>query len=308
MRKQKLRNLAALLVVALVLGCWVGVAGAFVPGAGEAINQLKASGLYSNTDVNQTLVDLSNTSNGTVTSVTYIGAEQTRTDNTFSVVSQTYDAAMDRITSFCFELYNQYDPGGTDIGLSGILNLDNPILTVHVYTYGVQKDQLMYAFVSGIVDCLGNPPIRSSSGSSWVNNYSPAAMSSKVITSFKIGEKLITTTSGTPITMDVVPYVKDNRTFTPVRYLAYALGVTEEGVLWNEATQTVTIIKDDTTIKLTIGSTVLIKNKETIIMDVAPELVDPGRTMLPARWVSEALGATVTWDEVTQQVVIKQGT
>lgn len=301
MRKQKPRNLAALLVVVLVLGCWVGAAGGIVPGAGEATKQLRASGLDSNADVNQTYVDLSNTSNGTVVSVTYIGASQTRTDNTFTVVSQTYHAASDRITSFCFELYNQCSPGGTNIGVT---NYDQN-LTVHVYTYGTQKDQLMYAFVSGIVDCLGNPPIRSSGGSSWVNNYSPAAMGSKAITSFKIGEPTYIATSGTTVTMDVTPYVKDDRTYTPVRYLAYALGVTESGIQWDEVAQTVTIIKDDTTLKLTIGSTTITKNSETIIMDVAPELVDPGRTMLPARWVSEALGATVTWDEKTQQVTIE---
>lgn len=277
-------------------------------GAGDAgalnviplIDQLRASGLGSNSEINQTYVDLSNVSNGTVTSATYIGVGQTRTDNSYTVVSQTYWEAMDRITSYVFALTNQYRPD-TEMGLSGIDYLP----TVHVYTYGTMKDQAMYSVVSGLVDCLGNPPVRSSNGSSsWVNNYSPAVVAAKTITSFKIGEPIITTASGSIIKMDVVPYVKNNRTYTPVRYLAYSLGVTENQIQWNAETQTVTITKDKATIKLTIGSTTLTKNSEVIIMDVAPEIIEPGRTMLPARWVSEALGATVTWDEKTQKVTI----
>ncbi|OPY59455.1 MAG: hypothetical protein A4E55_00225 [Pelotomaculum sp. PtaU1.Bin035] len=302
MRKSlRLRKLTALLIVVMVLG-WSGAAwGVYWTNLIDQMTPLDASGPESTTEVNQTYIDLTNVSSGSVTSATYIGADQVRTDNSYTVASQTYMEAMGRITSFIFELSNQYRPD-TDLALSGVDYLP----TVHVYTYGVQKDQAMYSVVSGLVECLGNPPIRNhgDSSSSWVNNYSPTAISSKTITSFKIGESTITTSSGT-ITMDVTPYVKDNRTYTPVRYLAYALGVPEEGILWDEATQTVTITKDDTTLKLTIGSTTLTKNSEITDMDVAPELVDPGRTMLPARWVSEALGATVTWDEKTQQVTIE---
>ncbi|MDF9409541.1 copper amine oxidase N-terminal domain-containing protein [Pelotomaculum isophthalicicum JI] len=306
MQKQKLRNLVALLVVALVLGCWSGVASAYWTDLIDQMTPFNTSGPESTAEVNQTYIDLTNVSSGSVTSATYIGASQTRTDNSYTVASQTYIDAMDRITSYVFALTNQYRPD-TDMGLSGVDYLP----TVHVYTYGTQKDQAMYSVVSGLVDCLGNPPIRGDGGgssSSWINNYSPTAMASTTITSFKIGEKSITTASGTTITMDVAPYVKDGRTYTPVRYLAYALGVPESGVQWDEATQTVTIVKGDTVLKMSIGNTTMTKNGEIIVMDVAPELVDPGRTMLPARWVSEALGATVTWDEVTQQVVIKQGT
>jgi hypothetical protein len=39
-------------------------------------------------------------------------------------------------------------------------------------------------------------------------------------------------------------------------------------------------------------------------MDVAPEIKD-GRTMLPFRWIAQALGASVEWDEATQTVTVK---
>jgi len=108
--------------------------------------------------------------------------------------------------------------------------------------------------------------------------------------------------------MDVAPEIKDSRTFVPVRFLAYSLGVPEEGVTWNQETQQVGIIKEDTTIGLTIGSNIMTVNGKPVQMDVAPyikEIETGGRTMLPARWIAEPLGASVTWDETTQQVKIE---
>jgi len=305
-----MRKLVVLLVAVLVLG-WCGVAGGNplypnVPGLQAAIQEIKALGLESSDKLNQIYVNFSGISNGTVVSTVYSGAEQRKDVNTHSVIAQTYQDAWGKVSHFALDLNNQYAQTAA-LGIGPISN----DLTVSIYIYGQDKDQLTYAIVSGLTECIGKERITISSGgnhsgsSSWVNNYTPAAMASKTITSFKVGEKTITTASGTAITMDVAPYIKDNRTYTPVRYLAYALGVPEDGVKWDEATQTVTIIKDNTTIKLTIGSRILNKNTETIIMDVAPELVPPGRTMLPARWVSEALGATVIWDEKTQQVTIE---
>ncbi|NLL35637.1 MAG: copper amine oxidase N-terminal domain-containing protein, partial [Clostridiales bacterium] len=88
------------------------------------------------------------------------------------------------------------------------------------------------------------------------------------------------------------------------RYLAYSLGVTEEGVTWDGATKKVGTASDETDIALTIGSNTMTVNQDPIQMDVAPEIKN-GRTMLPARWVAEALGAEVDWDETTKQAIIK---
>ena len=55
---------------------------------------------------------------------------------------------------------------------------------------------------------------------------------------------------------------------------------------------------------LTIGSNIMTVNQAPVQMDVAPEIKD-GRTMLPARWVAEALSAEVDWDENTKQAIIK---
>lgn len=57
-------------------------------------------------------------------------------------------------------------------------------------------------------------------------------------------------------------------------------------------------------IKLTINSTTASVYGKTVECDVAPVIRD-GRTMLPARFIAENLGATVEWNEETQSVIIR---
>lgn len=57
---------------------------------------------------------------------------------------------------------------------------------------------------------------------------------------------------------------------------------------------------------LTIGSKTASVFGEYVENDVAPEIVN-GRTMLPIRFVVEALGGTIAWDEPAQKVTITMG-
>jgi hypothetical protein len=104
--------------------------------------------------------------------------------------------------------------------------------------------------------------------------------------------------------MDVAPYISGGRTYLAVRYVSIALGVAEENIGWDPATETVTLARGSHTLMLRIGSTVMYVDGRPVEMDVAPEVVEPGRTMLPARWIAEALGGQVEWDEATQTVTI----
>jgi len=107
---------------------------------------------------------------------------------------------------------------------------------------------------------------------------------------------------GVEKTMDVAPYIKDGRTFLPVRYVATACGVTDENILFSDGK--VTLIKGDKVVQLAIGSNVMIINGVGITMDVPAE-ISSDRTMLPFRWIAQAFGATVTWDETTQTVIME---
>lgn len=130
----------------------------------------------------------------------------------------------------------------------------------------------------------------------------PAPGETKANASFVIGSTTYNV-GGVEMTMDVAPYVKDGRTFLPVRYVAQALGVADANILWDAASQKVTLIKNGTVVQLTIGSNVLLLNGAAITMDVAPELTSD-RTMLPIRFIAQAFGANVGWDEATQTVTL----
>lgn len=82
--------------------------------------------------------------------------------------------------------------------------------------------------------------------------------------------------------MDAAPFVDSGRTFVPMRYLAYALGVPEEGAKWDRGSQAVTLVARGREVGLAVGSPVLVASGRQLLMDVSPRLVPPGRTVLPA--------------------------
>ncbi len=94
--------------------------------------------------------------------------------------------------------------------------------------------------------------------------------------------------------------IKDSRTLTTARCVAEALGANVE---WDDSTKTVTISKDSTTAKLTIGSDKAYINDKETTLDVAAQIID-SRTYTPARFVAEALGYSVDWDDNSKTVII----
>ena len=120
---------------------------------------------------------------------------------------------------------------------------------------------------------------------------------------FTIGSATYTI-NGVEKTMDVAPYISNSRTYMPIRYVAYAMGIDDSNILWDGAKRTVTLIKGDKVVQMTIGSTTLLINGAAVTMDVAPE-ISSDRTMLPAAFVAQAFGSAATWDATTQTVSIK---
>jgi hypothetical protein len=119
---------------------------------------------------------------------------------------------------------------------------------------------------------------------------------------FTIGQTSYTL-NGNSVTTDVAPYIKDGRTFLPLRYVANALGVADSNIVYDSATQKITIIKGSIVLQLTVGSDTMLLNGAAITMDAAPEITD-GRACLPVSWVAQALGAKVAWDATAQTATI----
>lgn len=109
------------------------------------------------------------------------------------------------------------------------------------------------------------------------------------------------TSNGVTARMDAVPYLKDGRAHLPLRYVGLSLGA---GVAWDGEARRATLTRQGTTVLVTLGSNTLLVNGRAVQMHVVPEVVPPGRIMLPYRFVAEAFGADVTWNPVTRTVTM----
>jgi tetratricopeptide (TPR) repeat protein len=103
---------------------------------------------------------------------------------------------------------------------------------------------------------------------------------------------------------DVKPTIVNGRTMVPLRAIANSLGITNENIKFDSSTKTITLIKDDNEVKLTIGKPSITINGTEKPIDVPAMIID-GRTLVPARVVSEALDANVNYDQDTQMITIE---
>lgn len=118
--------------------------------------------------------------------------------------------------------------------------------------------------------------------------------------SYVITRGITVTLYGDVVKFDQPPIIKDERTLVPLRAIFEALGATVD---WDGETQSVTSVKDDKTVKLTIGSNILYVNDTAVELDVPAQLINE-RTLVPVRAVAESFDCKVDWDGDTQTVII----
>ncbi len=96
------------------------------------------------------------------------------------------------------------------------------------------------------------------------------------------------------------PFIRNGRIFVPMRGIFEELGAT---VSWKASTRTITATNHNTTLQMTVGSKRMVLNGKEVTIDSAPEIRN-GQTFVPVRVVSDALGASITWDQVNRHVTI----
>lgn len=127
-------------------------------------------------------------------------------------------------------------------------------------------------------------------------------LAQETIIQLSIG-KNIAMIDGVPVPLDVPPIILNGRTMVPIRFISEAFGAE---VQWDSETRTVRIYFERTFTRVTlqINNTIARINDKIVTLDAPPTIIN-GRTMVPIRFISEAFGATVDWDNATRTVTIK---
>ena len=105
---------------------------------------------------------------------------------------------------------------------------------------------------------------------------------------------------GRVINCEVPPVVFNDYALVPAREVFESLGAS---VLWNGATQNVSVIYGTVALELYINSDVAYKNGVVEFMPIAPKLIN-GKTMIPVRYVAESFGYNVSFDSYSDTINI----
>ncbi|MED4354020.1 stalk domain-containing protein [Schinkia azotoformans] len=103
-----------------------------------------------------------------------------------------------------------------------------------------------------------------------------------------------------PVVFDVPPVMKNDRTLVPLRAIFEAM---DANVNWDEKNRAISAIKNEKNINLVIDSDVAQIEGEDHKLDV-PATIYKDRTLVPLRFVGEAFGGEVVWDENTKKIKI----
>lgn len=116
-------------------------------------------------------------------------------------------------------------------------------------------------------------------------------------------EEVHLTVNGAEVTgLDVPPLILNDRTLVPLRAVAEKLGAE---VNWNADTQEAYLLRGDEVVVIQIDNPQGIRNGEAFTMDVAPKIIND-RTLMPIRYVAEALGCYVDWQGDTRTVAVSE--
>ncbi len=109
--------------------------------------------------------------------------------------------------------------------------------------------------------------------------------------------------NGKKLTFDSEPFIENGRTMVPVRAIAEALGLEVD---YKDGVVTITNPADGKTVVLRVGRAEAEVGGQRVALDAPARVVPPGRTVIPLRFVSENLGASVDWFEDGQVVAVNE--
>ena len=105
---------------------------------------------------------------------------------------------------------------------------------------------------------------------------------------------------GRQLQPETLPVVVNGSALVPMRGLFEAQGAK---LSWHDASKTVTATKGSTTLTYRLGDLTALLNGQTLHLSV-PGQITNGYSLVPLRFVSEALGSTVKWEPNTKSIWI----
>ncbi|WP_068779438.1 stalk domain-containing protein [Paenibacillus sp. GM2] len=105
---------------------------------------------------------------------------------------------------------------------------------------------------------------------------------------------------GQQLQLEIEPILVRGTVLVPMRGLFEAQGAK---LAWEGSSKTVTATKDETKLTYRIGDSVAQLNGQAINL-TAPGQIERGYSLVPLRFVSEALGSSVKWEADTKTVII----
>lgn len=103
-----------------------------------------------------------------------------------------------------------------------------------------------------------------------------------------------------PLYSKVEPFIQNGRALVPIGVISENLGAQ---VTWFSEDQRIEIMADYKLTKIWIGNTQGIKEGKNVALQVPPMIVG-GRTFVPLGFVSQAVGADVSWDGISRSVYV----
>lgn len=107
--------------------------------------------------------------------------------------------------------------------------------------------------------------------------------------------------NGKELSFEQPPVLVDGRTLVPMRAIYEAFGA---DVIYDAKTKKITAVRGDDCIELWINKSTVVVNGAKIYLSTTI-INQNGYTMVPLRFVSETLDATVEWDSKTKVITIK---
>lgn len=126
-----------------------------------------------------------------------------------------------------------------------------------------------------------------------------------ILPNFALAQGIAVTVDGRSVTFGAVgPRSIQGRVLVPLRGVLEAIGAEVE---WDNRTQTVSAYRGDTDIILRVGARFATIKGQRVPVEVPARLIG-GTTMVPLRFLGEALGADIRWEDDTQTVLITTAT